>query len=273
MSNESYLLKVRETLISSHDPNRVLTAAWAGKLVREQVGPCEKHGYTKFKEVLEELQTRGDLSLTFTEQGALAILFRESGAELPNLLEKNKNVAKKTSLSSRLAPEIWCAFVHIYPLGDRYLNTKTGIVLSEQNKSPDGKAWKKIEIFSFEADLGLAKSFLKDRNLKIEIDQDEWPQKFISSLLVHNRSLLKKWNQIRSEAVVCHVKKWAQKNDVASDILFLSGERSGKKKLTRENMSLARRREIILKAIQRMNNAELFDIEIKAKHLLDVISG
>lgn len=271
METDTYLSKVRDLLNSCHVPGKELTAAWAGALVNLKVGSYKDLGFTNFRQVLEDLENQGFLTIVTTEKDALGIELIGHQPSFPGMVSGDSGMNSPTSNRKRvchLAPKIWRAFVYVQPLGDRYLNKHTGEVLNADS-APSGEFWKKIEPIDVKRDQDLAEQFVAEKGLDIVIDPEDWPRKFISSLSV-NRRQLKAWNNLRSNMVVDHVTKWAEANGVVRSILFSSPNNALKKEAGTRPRS-TNKREIVLEAIRRMDDSELFDVKIRAKDLLNVI--
>lgn len=146
METDTYLSKVRDLLNSCHVPGKELTAAWAGALVNLKVGSYKDLGFTNFRQVLEDLENQGFLTIVTTEKDALGIELIGHQPSFPGMVSGDSGMNSPTSNRKRvchLAPKIWRAFVYVQPLGDRYLNKHTGEVLNADS-APSGEFWKKL---------------------------------------------------------------------------------------------------------------------------------
>lgn len=266
MEKEEYLLKVRDTLVSHKDSSNVMTAARAGFIVREHVGSFEDFGYSRFKQVLEELQTRKCLSLFLTEKNALALSF---DLDSSTSLKPSNHLAESEENPPYLAPSIWRAFVHVEPPGKRLLNPHTGEVLYEWTGVLHGSTWKEIKVFDVATDQQLARDFVEKNQLDIEIDFTDWPKNFTKALSA-DRDSFKIWNALRSKAVQEHVKRWAHENGVDYQLL-LAGSKRNFGMAGHLSPGLSNRRELLLAALGRMSEEELLEVKIKARYLLEAV--
>ncbi|MEQ8789883.1 MAG: hypothetical protein RIC55_26550 [Pirellulaceae bacterium] len=246
-----------------------MTAARAGLLVRRAFPNLqwESMGFPKFKHILEALQTRGWIRVGENQSRALSIWLTSE----PD--EGSQGVSTSNRPRALLRKDVWNAFVLEFPLGQRFLNRRTGAVRMATSHVPqEPNQWIEIPQLSQEAQKSWASEFL----VANEIENDEaslsalvltdWYRQFPRALALKADALRTSWNRVRTQNVVSYVRDWCESNSIPEDLVFernwsTSPQSTGGK--TQREL-----REALLRAIGRMSLDELTEICVPTKYLL-----
>lgn len=278
MDQETYIEEVSRIITKNFHPNDVtgsMTAARAGSLVRQvlQTAPTE-HGFSKFKDVLREVEKQGDIRVGSNSKQALAIWL--SGVSTGTKPQSEQVARLSAGKPFRpLRNRLWLAFVVETPVGRRFLNKRTGDILLGQEKKPEPEdEWVEIVKVPDEEEKADAREFIEteglqnDGHLTGSLDSEYWYSDFPAKLRNLRADLAAKWNRRRSVRIFERVETWREQNGIPSDMVYQSIRSPRDSWLRVDGGAQRELRAVLLSALERMETTKLLDLRIPARCLL-----
>lgn len=272
MTADEFRSAVFQIVSNNCSPSKGLKASALGNLVLRSLGESwQQHGYARLKDLLQDLEKRGQITLGIDEQGALAVWL---GSESPT-------TAQPAPPSTSLRKEVWLAFVALSPKGRRFLNRLTGAVRMGLTDSPSpSEQWIEITPVSDTEQRRWAQQFFSEHLKPNQIDAREllsgqsWYVEIVRRLKAINEDLPVQWQRTRSAFVAREVHRWSLENSVGPGFLFDTPapqqHQEDEGVTTRRTLFVSGVRDQILSALARMPTSELVELPIPAKYLLSV---
>jgi hypothetical protein len=274
MTSDEYLAEVLRILrqnFRSKDPSGGMTVAALAYLVKRSVQADQTNfGFAKFKDVLHELEARGELLTGKDSKGALSVWLADHAPT------NAQQVASPSAESlTRLTRPMWFAFVSEIPSGYRYIHRATGeIKIGLSNALDKSEGWVEIVPLDTSVELQNAKEFAESRTIKdpavqAALESRRWYAEFPKALAALNHPLAAEWNRSRSNRVIDRAKSWAHEHEIDSKFIFESwlpapfrGIKHGRKP---ERSHL---KSMLLTALGDLTTEELLNLQIPARQLV-----
>lgn len=281
MTREQYLQSVGELVHSNDRPATGLKASTLGNLIlRSLPEHWNRHGFLTLKEVLQELERRGQLRMGLDSQKMLAVW----STVPPKATEVRQQApvgpsprdSRDRSMSfPRLRREVWVAFVNALPPGLRFMHRRTGVIQMGQAFSPNGdeNGWVPITPIPQEQQKQWALELVNQFHLedvRDAINDPMWHLRFAVALKGSRTDALTHWNRVRSTNVGEIVSAWCEQNRVPRDLVLDTQVRTTRtsEEGTGHADVGADVRQRVLDALSRMPTHELLEIPIPSKYLL-----
>ena len=266
-------------LIQNHKrPDAPLTAAALGGLLLKaepEVG-FKTFGKRTLREVLDDLEARGRVSLSLTEKGALAV---EAVGATPV-------VAKQAETYNPLHRAMWEAFTFAAPQGKRFINRTTGLIRAGLAVAPNpADEWVEIAPLGAELQRQWASEFLSEQSpqlaqsLETSFNDDGWtPHAFVSELRARDMGVARSWNAFRSRRVSAHVQNWLRDNALPPAWAFQQQSSFGSVTspiipVVTATAGDGEARQIIMTALAQMPLAQLLEIPIPVGLVLSAVNS
>lgn len=269
MTREEYLNAVAQLIRSSDRATTTgLKASTLGNLILQSLPDrWQQHGYFALKELLLDLQGRGELRVGVDAQKVLAVW-----AAKPTV---DGTVVKAPSAFFRLKGDIWNAFVNAMPPGLRFINRTTGAVIMGQAHVPSGEnGWVPIPQLSAETQKGWARELISLHgldDLREALGEPMWHLRFSEKLRQMRPDVIPQWNRMRTVKVGEAVSTWCEQNHVARELVVDDRQRVSVVTPHAPPSAGAKApdtvRQQVLNALARMPTSELLEIRIPAKYL------
>jgi hypothetical protein len=213
-----------------------------------------QHGFPKLKDLLVEIERRGDARLGQAVPGGFAVWAKKGPAQ-------NQPPARPQS-ARRLRKHAWAAFVNALPRGRRFLERRTGQVLMAQTEPP-GNGWMEIQPVPDETQKAWVRELAESLHISIEdfMDSPTWFVQLTDRMSHARPDFLVQWNVLKSARVADHVKKWCDQNHVDTAAVFDVPTQP----IIQDPPDAVRRQ--ILDALGRMSTEELLEIPIPTKYV------
>lgn len=263
MTREDYLDAVLQLIRSNNQSTAGLKASTLGNLIlRSLPDHWTRHGYSALKDLLQELEHRGQVSIGLDAQKMLAIWV------------KGEHRGTRTK-PIRLRREIWVAFVNQLPRGLRFMNRETGVVLMGQLALPMGdNEWIPIQPLSSDIQKNWAWEMISEFQLddfRDTLADPLWYLSFPQQLRQSRRDMLTQWNRIRSTKILEAVQAWCTQHGIPIDLITearpSTSDTDTEKATVLTNSTGDNTRQLLLDALARMPTQELLEIPIPGKYL------
>lgn len=266
-------------LIQTHKrPDAPLTAAALGGLLLKaepEVG-FKTFGKRTLRELLDDLEAKGRVSLSLTEKGALAV---EAVGAAPM-------VVKQAETYNPLHRAMWEAFTFTAPQGKRFINRTTGLIRAGLAIAPNpADEWVEITPLGAELQRQWAGEFLSEQNpeiaqsLDVSLQDDGWtPHAFVSELRARDMGVARSWNAFRSRRVSAHVQNWLREHALPPAWAFQQQSPSASVASSiipaaTATVGDAETRQIIMAALAQMPLAQLLEIPIPVGLVLSAVNS
>ena len=278
MDRETYVREVSRIIRENFRPNDVngsMTAAKAGSLVRQvlQTGPTE-HGFSKFKDVLLELERQGEIGIGFNSKNALAICLPQASTGVDPQREQVTTLPPGKPFRP-FRNRLWLAFVAQTPVGRRFMNKRTREVLLGQDSRPQPEDdWIEIVKVPDSEEKADAREFIEteglqnDQQLMASLDSDYWYSEFPAKLRSLRSNLVAKWNRRRSVRIFERAEEWRVRHGIPPEMLYQSIRPPQRRLPGVATGAQSDLRDALLAALQTMETAELLELRIPARCLL-----
>lgn len=261
--------------------------AYLGNALRKEGHDWATHGFERLSAALAQLQQEKLIEILRSEKGALRVR-ASSPADAVSLcdpLPLTTTPIAPTTQSGRFRPlrsPIWFAFAAALPEGQRrLLNRRTGMVWREKTTPPGSELdWVPVIPVAEEEQRRWAQEFLSRPDiadnkeaLGESLKSPDWFRRFPAELEKHGPLLVRAWSHLRSTRIIDHVKAWAQKNNVAEEVLFATERTEGRwhAKTSASSGPVSDLRQALLGAIAKMATQDLLALPIPARLVIEVI--
>jgi hypothetical protein len=257
------------------DASGGMTAASAAYLIKRALGDYEQFGFFRFKDVLEKLETAGQIRTGANAKAALSIWIAQPNQDSPPDVAKPENYRP-------LKSQVWFAFVSVMPPGLRFLHRHTGDVRVGLQISP-GDGWVEIQSIAADSERSVARQFLRenaieDTDLEQSISNPQWFVEFPRQLASKSPNLTFAWKRKRSSEVIAIAKQWCAANSIEQELIFdtRSSTLCPKTRRSAEPPPPSNRvkddvRELLIAAVKQMSTDELLTISIPSQYLISVL--
>lgn len=288
MDSKSFLSTLLSTIRDLQAARSVdsVDLAYLGNALRKEGHDWATHGFERLSAALAQLQQEKLVEILRSEKGALRVR-ASSPADADALCEPLPLTAPvvPTTHGGRFRPlrsPIWFAFAAALPEGQRrLLNRRSGMVWSEKTTPPGSELdWVPVIPVVEEEQRRWAQEFLdrpdiaeSKEALAEPLKNPDWFRRFPAELEKRGPLLVRAWSHLRSTRIIDHVKAWAQKNNVAEDVLFATERTAGR---WQANTSASSRpisdlRQALLSAIGKMPTQDLLGLPIPARLIIEVV--
>lgn len=278
MEYSDYLDLAVQLIATNEKPGAPFPAAALGGLLRQAAPDVRFKDFGKraLSEVLEDLRARGNITITTTDKGALA---------LERVFNADAETTKPADSFNPLRKVMWEAFTFTGPLGRRFLHRLTGSIRAGLNAPPaPADEWVEITPISAETQRTWAVDFVQELPLEIQtemrpvIGRESWSGfEFMSALREQDPQAARKWNNFRSARVAKTVLEWLNTNALPPSWAFQQQAAPGAsipaQPLTMPPSGEQETREILLAALAQLPLGKLLEIPIPAGLILNVLSS
>jgi hypothetical protein len=272
MTRDEFLSAVVQLIRGTEHGSTGLKASTLGNLILRSIPDhWSKHNFFALKDVLKELEKRGQAEVFADDKGIMSV--RLSNAPVPAANDMSKTPTKFV----RLRIEVWHAFVDHLPIGKRFFQRSTGAVSMGQERPPQNESdWIAIPAISQETQKDWARQFLKEQHVTdvpTDFDDGSWFGMFNRKLAHKGPASVKAWNRSRSARVAAIVIGWCGEMSIPQSLVTdvrhraqEPGHDGAKVEVAPESQDDIRRQ--ILEALGRMPTHELLDIPIPGRYLI-----
>lgn len=273
MDAEQYISEVVRVIrenFRSNDETGGMPVASAAYVIRRTLGVSQTaFGFLKFKNVLENLERRGEIKTGVDSKGAYALWLADA--------EKQPAATTRLAVYKALRNEVWFAFVSELPSGKRFLNATTGEIRTGLDAAPDNEGWLEITPLDPSSERKLARDFLQqqginDKAIEDAISRENWYVDFPKALSEKHPGLAAEWKRNRSHRVIGIVEDWCRNHDVQKQIVFQEISPKPEVRLPAPTGGVEQDlRKLLLAAINRMPTHELLRLHLPAYELVSTL--
>lgn len=298
MNREQFLQSLLG-LITANSSERGFLVSKLGVMLRRMYGcaPWYTMGFQSLKEALKELEMRGVVRTGSDEKNGFAIWLSSTSQNTPSMATSAEH---RVDIPYRkLRREVWHAFVSEMPPGMRFMHASAGTIIVGQTVPPGPiKEWKQIQAIPRQLQHQWAREFLQEKHLGDDLTflgaltAERWYLDFSYALRTRSPSLCSAWNWFRTQRTLDEVGKWRSENDIPEELAFETagfpaqaeaGEAQGaqvwalsvadpESRLSESGSEqTGDLRARILQAIARMPTAELLELRLPVKYMLDLL--
>lgn len=279
MEYPEYLDLAIHLIVTSERPGVPLPAAALGNLLRKAAPDVSFRDFDKLslREVLEDLHTRGRITLTQTDKGAFAVRSIGDGETETPIQAPSYNILRK---------QIWEAFTFAAPPGRRFLNRLGCSVRSGLSATPSpADEWVEITRITTETQRTWAVEFVKTLKpdiraaMQLVLQNKDWSgYSFVASLRDQDAQAAREWNKLRSTKVAAHVHEWLVANALPPAWAFQQQSAANPQPRTTSSGSIVpagelETRDVILAALARLPLSKLLEIPIPSGLILNALSS